>query len=306
LSHIGKSASDRSTFALEPISEALSHILDLVDRRIVWIALLFLSCGGRSTEARLRSELAATTTGVIRLPAGLVEVSSELRLAPDAHDLEIVGSGTVLKASDRFAGRAILVAEGVQHVHLRDFSVDGNRAVLEKPQPIIPPENAFRVYYSNNGIWFDRVDGLEISNVHFKNVTNFPILISRSSAARIVHDEVRDSGSLNAAGKNNATGGILIEEGSSDFEVRDCVFVNILGNAVWTHSLLRAPRSRNGTIAENHFEFIGRDAIQVGHATNVRVELNTGTHIGYPVDIVDARERRWRWIPRETWTIRFI
>jgi hypothetical protein len=33
--------------------------------------------------------------------------------------------------------------------------------------------------------------------------------------------------------------------------------------------------------------YVGRDAIQVGHATNVRVENNTGRRIGYPLELVD-------------------
>jgi hypothetical protein len=41
-------------------------------------------------------------------------------------------------------------------------------------------------------------------------------------------------------------------------------------------------------IAANRFRSIGRDAIQVGHATRVRVEHNTGERIGYPESGVDA------------------
>ena len=33
---------------------------------------------------------------------------------------------------------------------------------------------------------------------------------------------------------------------------------------------------------------IGRDAIQVGHATEVRVDNNTGSQIGYPFEVVDV------------------
>ena len=51
------------------------------------------------------------------------------------------------------------------------------------------------------------------------------------------------------------------------------------------------PRNRNGRIAENHLEQIGRDAIQVGHATRVRVENNTGRFIGFPAEIVDVEGR---------------
>src|SRR5258706_5535379 len=68
-------------------------------------AMLLPSCA-MSPEARLRKTLTTQTTGVIRLPPGFVEISSELRLAPGAHDLEIVGSGTMLKATDEFKGRA--------------------------------------------------------------------------------------------------------------------------------------------------------------------------------------------------------
>ena len=43
--------------------------------------------------------------------------------------------------------------------------------------------------------------------------------------------------------------------------------------------------------AENRFERIGRDALQVGHATEVRVEGNTGTRIGFPEETVDVEGR---------------
>src|SRR5260370_5905776 len=98
---------------------------------LVGLALLLAGCGG-TPEAALRETLARQSAGVIHLPPGVIQISSELRLAPGAHDLEIVGSGTMLKADDRFRGRAILVAEGAKRIRLRDFSLDGNRDVLEK------------------------------------------------------------------------------------------------------------------------------------------------------------------------------
>jgi hypothetical protein len=232
--------------------------------------------------------LASQTTGVIRLPSGTVEISSELKLAPGAHDLEISGSRTVLKVTDRFKGRAVLVAEGARNIRLRDFSVEGNRQALEKPLDAVPPENAFRVYYPNNGVLFDRVQGIEISSVRFRAIVNFAVLISRSSAIRIAQVQVEESGSRNGHNRNNTTGGIVIEEGSSDFEVRDCTFRGIRGNALWTHSLYTSPRLHDGLFVRNHFEVIGRDAIQVGHATHVRVEENTGGSIGFPPEVVDV------------------
>ena len=252
------------------------------------LVLMLAGCG-RSSEARLREVLATQKTGVIQLPAGELDVSSELALAAGAHDLEIVGSGTLLKASAGFHGRALLVAEGARNLRLRDFSIDGGRdATFGAPLEMAPPENAFRVWYPDNGLLFDRVDGLEIDDVRFANVRNFPILVSRSSGVKITGATVEDSGSLNARRRNNLSGGILIEEGSTRFEVRGSVFRHIAGNALWTHSLFTSPRLEDGIFAGNRFDTVGRDAIQVGHATRVRVEDNTGTRIGFPVDLIDA------------------
>lgn len=231
--------------------------------------------------------LASQVTGTIRLPSGVIQVSSELRLAPGAHDLEIIGSSTTLKATDGLNGRAIIVGEGVSRITLRDISIEGSRQTLSKPLEMAPPENYFRLYYHDNGVLFDRVDGLEITNLRFSSISGFAILASRSSAIRITRTQVEDSGSLDAKGRNNTTGGIVIEEGSSDFEVRDSKLSRIRGNGVWTHSLRISPRLHDGVIAHNSFDTIGRDAIEIGHATRVHVEENTGAHIGFPVGIVD-------------------
>ena len=145
----------------------------------------------------------------------MTEITRELQLAPGAHDLEIVGSGSILKADETFQGRAVIVGEGAQRIRFREFFLDGNRRVLEKPLDMAPPENAFRNYYTNNGILLDRVEGVEISKVRFSNVVGFPILVSRSSAVRIHDVLVEDSGSHNSKKRNNLTGGILIEEGNA-------------------------------------------------------------------------------------------
>ena len=254
----------------------------------MFCAILITSACSGSPEARLRKALARQNTGIIHLPAGTVEVSSELTLAPGSHDLEVIGSGTLLKAADGFQGRAILVGENARNIRLREFTVDGGRAELAPPVEMAPPENAFRVWYKQNGLLFDHVDGLEIARLQFANVVAFPILVSRSSGIRISGVTIEDSGSRNAKGRNNLSGGILIEEGSSKFEVRDCIFRRIAGNALWTHSLRTSPRLQDGLFASNRFDMIGRDALQVGHATRVRVEDNTGVRIGYPTEVVDS------------------
>jgi hypothetical protein len=250
---------------------------------------LFILLTGCSTqEAKLRKTLSTQITGVVQLPPGVTEITSELTLGPGAHDLEIVGSGSILKMDETFRGRAVIVAEDVQRIHFRDFSLDGNRSVLQKPLDMAPPENAFRVYYPNNGILADRVEGIEISKVRLSNVVGFPILVSRSSKVRIHDVLVEDSGSLNLKKRNNLSGGVLIEEGTSDFEVRDSTFRRILGNGLWTHSLATSLRLKDGLFTRNKFDTIARDAIEIGHATRVKVDSNTGRSIGYPVDAVDV------------------
>jgi hypothetical protein len=230
-------------------------------------------------------------TGVIQLPAGVIEVTTELRLAPGAHDLDIAGAGTLFKAAKDFKGRAIFVAENARVIRFRNFSIDGNLAAFDQPMEMAPSENAFRIFYSHNGILLDQVDGAEISDVQFAAIPSFAVIASRSSKIRIKNVLVEDSGTHNAKGRNNTTGGIVIEEGTSDFEVRESRFRRIRGNALWTHSLYTSPRLHDGLFAANRFESIGRDAIEVGAASRVRVQENTGDHIGYPPEAVDVENQ---------------
>jgi Right handed beta helix region len=252
-----------------------------------FVALALIGCGG-TAESRLRAEIAGQATGVIHLPAAVIEISSELKLAPNSHDLEIVGAGTIFKVSDQFKGRAVFVAENARRIKFRDFSIDGDRPTFDQPREMAPPENAFRIFYSNNGILLDQVEGVEISQVRFSAIPCFAVVASRSSGIRITGVLVEDSGTRNAKGRNNTTGGIVIEEGSSDFEVTDSRFRRIRGNALWTHSLYTSPALHDGLFSANRFDEIGRDALQVGAATKVRVEGNTGAHIGYPPEAVDV------------------
>jgi hypothetical protein len=241
-----------------------------------------------SKELEIRKAL-AKGSGIVRLPDGAIEIAAELKIPDGAHDLEIAGGAdTVLRAANQFQGRAIFSCTGCARLTLRDFSVDGNRAALERPLDMVPPENAFRVYYANNGLLFDRVQTLTIRNLHFREIANFAILAGRSSGIRIDRVTVEDSGSRNKRGRNNTTGGIVIEEASSGFEITNCTLRNIRGNGIWTHSLYSSKRNRDGRIADNHIDTVGRDAIQVGHATRVRVENNTGRNIGFPVELVDV------------------
>lgn len=127
-----------------------------------------------------------------------------------------------------------------------------------------------------------------IADVSFREIAGFSVLVARSQGIDIRRVRVQDSGSRNALGRNNSTGGILFEEGSADFRVTSCDFRNILGNGLWTHSLYTSPRNEFGVFSRNRFETVGRDAIQVGHARNITVADNLGIGIGFPQEAVDV------------------
>ena len=222
---------------------------------------------------------------IVELPAGRVELSCPMAIAAGT---ELRGSpkGTVLHMTAGFAGPAALVVAG-DGVVLRDFSIDGNRAALEIRAELPPSNVPFERYTRGNGVLAENVARLAIQNVRFQNVAGFAVLASRAREVSIDGVEIADSGSRDAAGRNNSTGGILLEEGTADFHVARCRLRNIRGNGVWTHSLYTSPRNARGLIERNTFEEIGRDAIQVGHAADVRVENNAGRRIGFPVEDVD-------------------
>jgi hypothetical protein len=171
---------------------------------------------------------------------------------------------------------------------IHDLIIDGNRDAVEVRQGLPLWNQPFSGFTRNNGIVINARRHVTIRNVTFRNIAGFAILVARSSDITIDHVVVEHSGSRDAKGKNNTTGGILFEEGTTDFRVVNSEFSDIRGNAIWTHSLYTSPRNARGLIQGNRFDTIGRDAIQVGHATEVQVLDNTGTRIGYPAEIVDA------------------
>ncbi len=251
------------------------------------LAAVLLACVGCGGD--LRRQL-ARGAGVIQLPAGVVEIDSPLEIPAGARDVTITGapSGSTLRASSRFRGAAVLHIRSGANIRLSGFTIDGNRAALATPSGLPPSDTPFSRFTPNNGILAEEARGLTISGVRLANVAGFAVLVARSSEVVIEKAVIEDSGSSNALGRNNTTGGILLEGGTAGFQVLDCTLRNIPGNGIWTHSLYTAPRNRDGRIAGNSFENIGRDAIQIGHATLVRVKNNTGRRIGYPFELVDV------------------
>jgi Right handed beta helix region len=227
-------------------------------------------------------------TGTVHLPSGVTEISSELRLPDGAHDVIIVGDHSTLHAARNFHGRAIFSCRNCRRITFRNFVMDGNRAALDQPMPLPPTDKSFASVFPTNGILIEDGDGVSVEHVDFANITNFAVLVSHSKNILIDHVSVNDSGSRNAKGRNNTSGGILLEEGTEQFTVTDSVFHGIRGNAIWTHSRYMSPRNGRGKIAKNMLFDIGRDAIQVGHATQVQVVGNSGSRIGLAADLVDV------------------
>jgi hypothetical protein len=230
----------------------------------------------------------------VRLKAGVTVLDEPLVFSgEDGLVITGTGSGSVLRASGKFRGVALIHIRNSSRVTLRGFTVDGARSTHEKPVGIAPSDVPFHRFYTHNGVVAEGVAGMVIDNVRFEQVVNFPVIVSHSTQVRIRRARIQDSGSRNAKGRNNTSGGILIEEGTIDFQVLNCRFTRIRGNAIWTHSLYTSKRNADGVIAENDITQVARDAIQVGHATNVRVERNTGSRIGWPVEEVDVENQGW-------------
>ena len=228
-------------------------------------------------------------TGSVVLPRGVVTLTEAIRIPPGAHDLVITGhrEGTTLRLAPAFKDPAAIVCAKASNVRFTRFTVDGRRSAYSD-HPGLPPSNVpFAAFYTRNGLLADETEGLAIAALRFENIHGFAILISRSKRVRIEKIAVKDSGSENDKKRNNTTGGVLFEEGSTNFEIRDSTFERILGNGVWTHSNYGSPRNGPGLIASNTFTEIGRDAIQAGHATQIRVEANSGSRIGFPPEAVD-------------------
>ncbi|HLH15621.1 MAG TPA: right-handed parallel beta-helix repeat-containing protein [Bryobacteraceae bacterium] len=214
------------------------------------------------------------------LPAGVVELHEEMSVSGEVRGAP---AGTVLRMAPDFRGRAAIVVTGP--AHLRDFTIEGNGEIRAG----LPPWNVpFAKFTRGNGILVEGIEGVTVEHVNIRRVGGFGILVSRAQKITIESAAVTDCGSRNEAGKNNTTGGILLEEGTADFRVTACTLRGILGNGVWTHSLYTSPRNGPGAIEDNRFETIGRDAVQAGHAVRVTVRGNTGAAIGYPKDAVDA------------------
>jgi hypothetical protein len=232
-----------------------------------------------NSEAQLRTLLQAKT-GAVTLPSGTIEISREIVLPPDAHDLDIKGSNTILKMSSAFRGRSLLSLPAGKNIKIHDLMLDGNRAAFPQRVPAPQASAMLSRVIANNGIVAENVAGLEIYRLDAKEFAGFPILIAGGSGARIHDVRLTDSGSLDFAGHNNGTGGLAFEEGATDFEVSNALFGKVRGNGIWIRST--GATASKGRITANEFEVLARSAIEMNHAADVTISGNTGHMIGFP------------------------
>lgn len=244
----------------------------------------------QNNEARLRGALQAKT-GAVSLPGGVIEISREIVLAPDVHDLEIRGAETTVKASAAFRGRALIVLTAGKNITIRGLSLNGNREAF--PQPVPPPQSAAMLsrVVANNGILAEGTAGLEIAQVKVTQVAGFPILVNGGHNVHIHDVEITESGSLDVSGHNNGSGGIVLEEGVTDFEILHALIGKVRGNGIWVRSVSAADSAASGVasrgrIADNEFAILARAAIELNHASGVTIENNIGHMIGFPGDEV--------------------
>ena len=247
------------------------------------LAIVLAACG-RNPQVELDRG-----TALVELPSGETHLKRPLVFPKGAHDIKLAGnaSGSTLVLDAGFQGSAAIVIDGGTNITLSGFSIVGNRSDLKSDWYLPLKEAAFADYYTGNGIVVRNSANVTIRGVRISSIRAFPIIVNATSKTLIDSVTIKDSGTLNREGHNNTTGGILIEEGSSGFEVRNSDLMRVTGNGIWTHSYARSPRQSDGVIRNNMIGTVARDAIQVGHATRVRVENNRGSEIGFPVEYVD-------------------
>lgn len=224
---------------------------------------------------------------VIQLPSTLL-LTHEIVIPAGDRPLEIRGSpnGSVVRMAKGFRGTALFRARSRSHLRFARFAIEGDRSASASPRGLPPWNVSFADFYVRNGIVIQGGEDLTLEQLRIANITDFPVIVSRSANVHINQLTVEDSGSRNERGRNNTSGGILIEEGARNFEVTGCTLRRILGNAIWTHST--HDRNSGGRIAGNRISYVGRDAIEIGHASGIVVENNEGQDIGYPADAVDV------------------
>ena len=256
-------------------------------KNLVFSLVALASVAQAATEADLRKAL-ATKTGRVVLPEGTFEISREIVLPADAHDLDIVGPGVTLKAAATFRGRALLVIPQGSNIRIFGLALDGNRESVGRLTGPPPAGTLFSRFVANNGILAEGVKGLEISTIQATYIAGFTILVKGGSKVNIHEVEITESGGLDGRRRNNGSGGILLEESVTDFEISRCLFGKVRGNGIWLTSDAGSPPVSHGRIYENEFSILAGSAVVMRNADAIEVEENTAKMLGFPSEEVDT------------------
>ena len=267
------------------------HVLDLhLGRRLLTrmgiilsaLTLLALSAFAADTPETILRKALTAKTGTVMLPAGVIEISREVTIPADAHDLLVRAKGTTLKASAAFRGRALLYIAGGLNIRVEDLALDGSRDAVGRMASLPPSGTMYARVVANNGIVAEGVTGLEIARVKARNIAGFAVLVNGGLGAKLSEIEVTDSGGYNPQHRNNGAGGIALEEGLADFDVRRCLIGGIRGSAITLRNVKR------GVIQENELNVLARDAVTADHVTSVIIRNNRSREIGYPTSDFDG------------------
>jgi hypothetical protein len=252
---------------------------------IIALAVSLSACGNGKD---LQSEVNRGSS-VIEIPAGQTRLNRPIAFPKGAHDIQLRGHApnSTLVLDPGFKGTAAIEMNGATNITLSNFAIVGDRTDLKSDWYLPLKEAAFADFYTANGIVIRGSTNVTMRGVRFSRIRAFPIIINATAGSLIDSVTIENSGTLNREGHNNTTGGILLEEGCSGFEVRNSNINRVTGTAIWTHSYARSPRQADGVIRNNVVNTVARDAIQIGHATRIRVEKNRGSGIGFPEEYVD-------------------
>jgi hypothetical protein len=246
---------------------------------------------GNSGVAQLQQRINEGAASVV-FPSGTLELEAPIYISRRVGSTQLLAApgGTTLLPGPKFRGKALIIAEEVNGLAISGLRFEGRRNDRGPRKGLPKAEVTFTDHMEGHGVLLLGCREAVLRNLKFAEMSGMAVLVRGGSRIRIEYAEVRDSGSLDARGRNNTSGGILFEDGVDDFTVRWSKFERIRGNALWTHSRYQRPRNSSGRFLNNQMKEIGRDALQAGHATRMRIEDNEMERIGYPVDIVDMEQ----------------
>jgi len=102
-----------------------------------------------------------------------------------------------------------------------------------------------------NGIVAESLRAWRIYAVKAGHIATFAVLVNAGHNVKLHDIEVSDSGGFNPQRRKQGTGGLALEEGTSDFEIRHCRFGGLRGTGITLRAVER------GNVIDNEFAVFG-------------------------------------------------